>query len=105
MDLSDNKKRKLGNKYDSGTLFLETYNYDHWFKIEELADTPRWRIEELNDTPRQSDKEKSVDLCDMPPPASDVEVKEKWLKIFIGNKLLTRLSILLTQIKAEKKFL
>ena len=41
MDLSDNKKRKLGNKYDSGNLFLETYNYDHWFKIEELADTPR----------------------------------------------------------------
>ena len=41
MDLSDNKKRKLGNKYDSGHLFLETYNYDHWFKIEELADTPR----------------------------------------------------------------
>ena len=41
MDLSDNKKRKLGNKYDFGNLFLETYNYDHWFKIEELADTPR----------------------------------------------------------------
>ena len=41
MDLSDNKKRKLGNKYDSGNLFLETYNYDPWFKIEELADTPR----------------------------------------------------------------
>ena len=42
----------------------------------------------------------------MPPPASDEEVKgEKWLEIFIGNKLLTRLSILLTQIKAEKKFI
>ena len=32
MALSDNKKRKLGNKYDPIILFLETYNYDDWFQ-------------------------------------------------------------------------
>ena len=59
MALSDSKKRKLGNKYDSVNLFLETYNYDDWFKNEKSANTTR-----------KSDKE-SVDLSDMPPPGSD----------------------------------
>ena len=39
----------------------------------------------------------------MPPLEGDEEVKEgKGLKIFTGNKLLTRLPILLAQIKAGK---
>ena len=66
MDLSDNKKRKLGNQYNLVDLFLETYNYDDWFKNEELADKTK-----------KSDKEKSVDLSDMPPLKDDGEVKEK----------------------------
>ena len=57
MTLSDNKKNKLVNKYDPVNLFLvDTYNYDNWFKNEELADTRR-----------KNDKEESVDLSDMPP--------------------------------------
>ena len=32
MALSDKKKRKLGNKYDPISLFLETDNHDDWFE-------------------------------------------------------------------------
>ena len=49
-----------------------------------------------------TDKEKSVDLSDMPPLEGDEEeVKEgKGLRILTPNKLLTQLPILLAQIKA-----
>ena len=84
-----NKKSKLGNKYDPVNLFLETYNYEDWFKNEESADTTR-----------KSDKDEPVDLSDMPPLEGDEEVKEgKGLKILTLNKLLTRRPILLAQIK------
>ena len=56
MASSDNKKRKLGNKYHANNFFLETYNYDDRFENKESTD----RI-------RKSDKEESVDLSDMPP--------------------------------------
>ena len=49
-----------------------------------------------------TDKEESIDLIDMPPLEVDERVKErKGLKILTPNKLLTRLSILLAQIKAR----
>ena len=48
MTLLNDKKRRLGNKYDTTNLLLETYNYDVWFQNEELTD-----------------KEESVDLSDM----------------------------------------
>ena len=32
MALSDNKKRKLGNKFDPINVFLETYSYDVGFE-------------------------------------------------------------------------
>ena len=41
MVLSDNKKRKLGNKHDAANLFLGTYSYEYWFKNEESTDTSR----------------------------------------------------------------
>ena len=89
--LSDAKKRKLGNKYGPINLFIETYNYDVWFENEESTDT----------TSRKSDKHKSADLSDMPPLEGAEEIKEgKGLKILSPNKLLTRLPILLVQIKA-----
>ena len=48
-----------------------------------------------------TDEEESVYLSDMPPLEGDEEVKEgKGLKILTPNKLLTRLPILLDQIKA-----
>ena len=49
-----------------------------------------------------TDKEESIDLIDMPPLEVDERVKERrGLKILSPNKLLTRLSILLAQIKAR----
>ena len=49
-----------------------------------------------------TDKEESIDLIDMPPLEVDERVKErKGLKILTPNKLFTRLSILLAQIKAR----
>ena len=77
--LSNVKKRKLGNKYDSINLFLKAYNYYVWFESEELSDTT------------ETD-EKSTDLPPMPP--------LKGLKILTPNKLVTRLPILLAQTKA-----
>ena len=79
----------MGNKYDPINLFLvDTYNHDDCFKNEKSTDTTR-----------NSDKAES----DMPPLEGDKEeVKEgKGLKILTPNKLLTRLAILLAQIKAE----
>ena len=47
------------------------------------------------------DSNEFIDIPDMPPKEGDERVKEgKGLKILIPNKLLTRLSILLVQIKA-----
>ena len=34
-DLSDARKRELGNKYDPINLFLETHNYNTWFENDE----------------------------------------------------------------------
>ena len=49
-----------------------------------------------------TDKEESIDLIGIPPLEVDEKVKErKGLKILTPNKLLTRLSILLAQIKAR----
>ena len=73
------KEKKQEPKHNPKELFLETSNYDDW-----------------------SDKEESVDLSDMPPIECDEEVKEvRGLKFVSPNKLLTRLPILLAQIKAE----
>ena len=77
--LSDRKKKKLDNKHDLVNLFLvDRYNYDNWFKNEKSTDTTR-----------KIDKQE----CAMTP--------AKRLKTLISNKVLTRLPILLTQIKSE----
>ena len=48
-----------------------------------------------------TDKEESIDSSDIPLLEGDEEVKEgKGLKILTPNKLLTRLSVLLAQIRA-----
>ena len=86
MALSDNKKRKLGSKYDPVNLFFKIYNYDDWLKNEELVD-----------------KEESVDLPHMQPLECDEKLKKgKGLKSLTPKKLLIRLPILLAQIKAGK---
>ena len=56
----------------------------------------------MSNTTRKSDKEESVGLSAIPTLEGGEEVKErKGLKILTPNKLLTRLSILLAQIKTE----
>ena len=73
-------------------MFLETYNYEDWYKNKKSVNTRR-----------KNDKEEPVDLSDIPPLEGDEEVKEgKGLKNLTPNKLLTRLPILLAQIKAGK---
>ena len=74
----------MEGKYIPKKLPFEEYNYDEWLENEE-----------------SSDKEESVDFPDIPPLEGDKEVKEgKGLKDLTPNKLLTRLPILLAQIKA-----
>ena len=84
MDIINNhmlKKNKYNKKFKSKNLKLEDYDYDRWFAEDEL-----------------NDEEKLDDML----PRGDKEVKEgKELKILIPKKLLTRLPILLAQIKAE----
>ena len=65
--------------------------------------------EESTNEEKSTDKEEStntkdsLDLSDMPPLEDDQEVKEgKGLTILTPNKLLTRLPILLAQVKAGK---
>ena len=85
MALSEARKKKLGNKYDPKNVFLKGYDYRVW--LEELTD-----------------KEESTDIPPMPPlplEGDEEEVKEETgLEILTPNKLLSRLSILLAQIKA-----
>ena len=82
--LPNAKKRELGNNYVLINLFLEKFNYDVRFENEELTDTTR-----------------KNDLPPMPPLENDEEVKEKKeFKILTLRKLLTRLAVLLTQVKA-----
>ena len=88
----------MGSKYYPTNLFLEPYNYNVWFENEESDDTKKGGEEDLADTTKGGEEE-SADLPSMPPLERDKEVKEKGLKILTPNKLLTRLPVLLVQIK------
>ena len=78
-------------------FLVDTCNYDKWFENEEWNDTERRSDkEESNKSPLEGVKEES----NIPATEDDEEVKgEKRLKILTSNKLLTRLQILLPQIK------
>ena len=84
-------------KYKLEELFLEKYNYDSWTENEESSDTTGICGKE------ESSDEKSTDLSPMPIlEGGGEEVKEgKGLKLVTPNKLLTRLPILLAQIKVR----
>ena len=86
MTLSDTKKRTFGKKYDPESLFLEGHDYS-------------LRSENNEES---TDKDESIDFSDMPPQRGDEEeVREgKGMQILTPNKLLTRLKMLLAQIKA-----
>ena len=85
--LPDAKRTNMGLKYDPTNLILDAYNYDKWYTEESEYSTAK------------NDEEK---LDDLPPLEDYKEVKERrGLKILTTNKLLTRLSVLLAQIKTE----
>ena len=73
-------------------FYFLKHNCDVWFVNGELIDTTR-----------KGEKKEYVDLSDMLPLEGDEEEVEQWkgLKNVTPNKLLTRLPILLRQIKAE----
>ena len=86
----------MNYEYEPEKLFLKAYNYNSWYESEESTVK-----KESTDKDESTDKEKSVDLSDVPSLEDDEEVKQgKVLKILTRNKLLTRLPILLAQIKA-----
>ena len=75
----------MGRKYDPTNLILDAQNYDKWYTEESEYSTAKNDEEELDDLPPLEDYK---------------EVKEgRGLKILTTNKLLTRLSVLLAQIK------
>ena len=99
--ITDEKKVEMDKKYGPNNLFIKDIKYDKWYKIyEERIKSQRAEpIAERVKLRRQ--KEDGEDLSNMPPLAGNEEVKgEKGLKNLTPNKLLTRLPILLAQIKA-----
>ena len=84
-DLSDAKRCKMNPKYDSFNLTLDAFDYDEWYTEE--SDYSIVKV-----------IKKKID--NLPPLEGDKEAKErKWLKILTLSKLLTRLPVLLAQIK------
>ena len=95
--LSDAERKKMNNKFKPKKLFIEGSNYNDWYENVEMPDK-----EESSDKEELPDKEKSVDLSDMLPLEGNEKVKEeKELIVLTLNKLFTRLSKLLAQIKAR----
>ena len=85
MTLSDAKKRELRDKYNRESLFLEGYDYSAWSKNKRES-TDKVEFEDL-----------SVILS---LEGDEDEVKKgQRIKILTSNKLLTRLPIILAQIK------
>ena len=80
-DFSDEKRSNVDPKYDPPNGTLEVYDYGEWYK-ENLSEEEK--LDNLQ--PREVDEE---------------EVKqERGIKILTPDKLLTRLLVLLAQIKA-----
>ena len=88
----------MERKYKPKVLFLEPYNYDDWPKNEESTVK-----EEPTNKEESTDKRESTNFPPLQPQEDDEEeVKEGTrIKILTWNKLLTRLPILLAQIKTR----
>ena len=80
----------MNSKYDPTNSTLEAYDYREWYK------------EKSDDSTVKDDKKEIADLSSMPPLEDDKEeIKDgNGMKILTGNKLLTRLPVLLAQTKA-----
>ena len=94
------KKEDIGKKCDHRNFFVKGYEYNEWYKKMKKKSQPEETIAKEVKLRRQ--KADDEDLSDMPPLEGDgEEVKEeKALKILTPDKLLTRLPVLLTQMKA-----
>ena len=75
-------------KYDPKTLSLKANNYDMGFQNKESTDKEE-----------PTDREESTDLTPLESLEAEYVKEKKVLKILTPNKLLTRLPILLAQIK------
>ena len=90
-------KTKMDAEYDPVNLMFDAYDYSDW--LEEESDGSAAKDD---DTTLKGDKNEFVDLLLMLPLEDYQEVKErKGIKIFTPNKLLIRLPISLSQIKAR----
>ena len=90
-------KTKMDAEYDPVNLMFDAYDYSDW--LEEESDGSATKAD---DTTLKGDKNEFVDLLPMLPLEDYQEVKErKGIKIFTPNKLLIRLPISLSQIKAR----
>ena len=98
-----NKKEEMDKKYNAKNLFLKICKYDVvWKKDEEKSQSkPEKPISERVKLLRQ--KADDEDLSDIPRLEDNEEEQkeEKRLKILTSNKLSTRVSIMLAQIKGR----
>ena len=96
--LSHGKRKKMDPKCKPKKLFAKGYDYREWSKNEgETADN-----EESTDNEESINEKELIDLCNMPPLEGDEKVKIRTrLKNLTPNKSLTRLPILLAEIKAR----
>ena len=89
--LERNTKKKVATINTPKHVILKTHGHKRWF---------RWFRRSDDETSEVGEKEKVDDVLSMPPLEGDEEVKEgKALKILTQNKVLTRLLVLLVQIK------
>ena len=98
-----NKKQEMDKKYDPNNLFLEICKYDVVCKKDEekSQSKPEKPITERVKLRRQ--KADDEDLSNIPPLENNEkeQKEEKKLKTLTSNKLLTRISIMLAQTKAQ----
>ena len=108
-NVADKEKGKMGETYNLNNLLIKGFRFIEWKKEDEekSKSQPEDAIAERVKLRRQKADDNSdefVDIPDMPPlEVDEEEVKNgKGLKRLTPNKFLTRLSMLLVQIKAVK---
>ena len=108
-NVADKEKGKMGEAYNLNNLLIKGCRFIEWKKedAEKSKSQPEDAIAERVKLRRQKADDNSdefIDITDMPPlEVDEEEVKNgKGLKRLTPNKFLTRLSILLVQIKAVK---
>ena len=101
------KIKKMGNKYDPITLFLQVYNHDKGFQKKELTDiTRKTDKEEWLIQLGKNDKEESVDLPYMPTLEGDKEAKTgKRIKNLDFKQIAYHTSIIISTNKNWEQFI